>query len=73
MEKLFNSKIYTNKAIKATVAAFCQLAEFELAGEGEYIKVRVAKLLDPEVESQLMDEFGNYALYHTIAEKKQWQ
>ena len=73
MEKLFNTKLYSQKSVKATIEAFDQLAEFKLEHKGDYYKVRVAKLLDPEVEDRLMDEFGNYALYQTIAEKKQWQ
>ncbi len=73
MEKLFNDKIYSLKALKATIEAFGQLAVFELDREKDYFKIRVARLIDPEVENRLMDEFGNYALYQTIAEKKQWQ
>lgn len=73
MEMLFNKKIYTQKALKGTADAFGQLAEFKIGAEGDYYKVSVTKLLDDEVESSLMDEFANYALYTTVAEMKKWQ
>ena len=73
MEKQFNTKIYSHKALKTTIEAFNQLAVFDLKHESDHYKVRVARLLDPDVGDRLMDEFGNYALYQTIAEKKQWQ
>ncbi len=73
MEMLFNKKIYPQKALKGTAAAFGQLAEFKIDAEGDYFKVCVTKLLDTEVEGSLMDEFANYALYTTVAEMKQWQ
>ena len=73
MEAVFNTRIYSKKALSATIEAYAQLASFELTHEGEYYVVRVAELHDPEVKDRLIDEFSNYALYRTIAEKKQWQ
>jgi len=57
----FNKKFYNLRAIKRTVKAYQNLAEFDIKEKKEYIKVKINKI-DKEVKDIIKDEFCNYAL-----------
>jgi hypothetical protein len=61
--------MYMQQAIKDAMATFEDFATFELSrGEDHYI-VKVSDP-DPDIDGDLIGEFANFALYHTIERKR---
>ncbi len=58
----FNKKIYTLKAIKESVKAYNELADFNIDKNKNEIKVEITNI-DKEINKELFkDEFCNYVL-----------
>lgn len=57
-----NKNIYDKKAIEKTIESFSHLADFVLGETGNYYIIKFIKKMELD-ESDLMDEFSNYALY----------
>lgn len=57
----FNKKFYNLGAVKNTIKAYGELADFRIEESKKTIKV-VAKNIDKEVKEAIEDEFYNYVL-----------
>lgn len=69
----FSGKVYSRGAIAESIEAYREFAMFTpVKKDGGYFEVTVDRILEPEYEGKLLDEFKNYVLYMTIAGKKQW-
>jgi hypothetical protein len=64
MELSFSRSLYTPEAVRDAVAAYQELARFELLEGGDEMRVMVSEP-DPEV-SDLLDEFCNHVLFETV-------
>ena len=69
----FHRGIYVFKAIRDTMEAYKELADFEMVKDKEYYTVTVKEIFDEGAKDTVLHEFGNYALHQTIAEQKKWQ
>jgi hypothetical protein len=63
-ELAFSRSLYTPEAVRDAVAAYQELARFEVLEGGDDVQVRVSDP-DPEV-NDLLDEFCNHVLFETV-------
>ena len=63
-ELSFSRSLYTPEAVRDAVAAYQELARFEVLEGGDDVQVRVSDP-DPEV-NDLLDEFCNHVLFETV-------
>lgn len=66
----FHRKLYTRRAISESIGVYETVCTFSVKTEGDYYLVTIDRVLDPEYESSLLDEFKNNVLCMTIAGKK---
>lgn len=57
----FNKNFYNLQAVKSTIKAYRELADFKVEEDHKIIKVRV-KNVDEEAKGAIEDEFCNYVL-----------
>jgi len=69
MRMRYNSKIYSRAGVEEAVAAFTSVCTITLIEASGYITAEFSDI-DPGLTESLFDEFGNYALYATIAGNK---
>lgn len=60
---------YMAQAIRDAMKIFADFARFEVARDGDYYVVRASDI-DPEIDGDLVGEFCNFALVHTIERKR---
>lgn len=66
MEKIkFNKKLYSEQALKQSVADFSSVASFDVKKDSKYITV-IIRNIDSEVAGIIKQEFQNYVLAKTI-------
>ncbi len=58
----FSKKIYNSKAIKESIKAYNELAEFNIDKNKNEIKVKITNIDKELNEGLLKDEFCNYVL-----------
>ena len=64
----FARSLYAPDAIRAAVAAYAELASFQITESDEDVIVRITEP-DSDVAHCLADELANYALVETIARR----
>lgn len=63
----FSKDIYPRGAVSQAIDAYSELGTFEMTEDDGSLVVTITNL-DPEV-SNLVDEFCNYALHETVAQR----
>jgi hypothetical protein len=66
---VFSRSLYAAEAVQAAVAAYEELASFELQISAEAIEVTIREP-DESVADVLVDEFCNHALHETIVRQR---
>ncbi len=66
----FSTSLYTRDAVEAAVAAFAELASFEVSANADDVVVAVSEI-DADLKDVLVDEFCNYALHETIVRARE--
>jgi hypothetical protein len=65
-ELSFSRSLYTPAAVRQAVAAYQELAKFDVVDGGDELLVKISDP-DPEV-FDLLDEFCNHVLFETVTE-----
>jgi hypothetical protein len=65
----FYRKLYMLQAIRSAIRGFEGLARFEVERDGLYYVVHVRDI-SPEVDGDVVGEFANFVLAHTIECKR---
>jgi len=61
--------LYMQQAIKEAAEAFAEFASFAIARDGGHYAVTIGDI-DPHADGDVVAEFCNFALYHTMQRKK---